>query len=843
MNNSKTLIHLFILILLLIFFISCKKEEKRIMKVRNDSISQISYTTAKAYATIIDPGDGIVQHGHCWSTNSESITIDIENKTENGPVNTSGSYSSNLTNLSPGQRYYVRAYVRNGGTVIYGTDVIPFITLSMSPPVVITGTASEITSSSATVSGILDSLGAGASLVTQHGHCWSSETTTPVIEDNENKTSLGSKATTCNYESELIGLSAGTLYYVRAYATNDAGTSYGEALSFSTYQSSSTPSVVTASVSSITATSAICGGSITSDGGSPIIAKGVCWNSELNPTISDNHTNDGTGSSSFASEITGLVENTTYYVRAYATNSVGTAYGNHVSFTASDETSIPTVTTTATVSDITTYSAVSGGNVTSDGGADVTSRGVCWNITGNPVKTDDHTTDGSGTGAFTSNITGLSEGTLYYVKAYATNNEGTAYGDQVSFSTLEDVGLPVVTTITITDVTSNTAASGGNVTSDGGSSVTARGVCWNTTGSPTISDDNTSDGSGTGVFNSSITGLSAGTLYYVRAYATNSTGIGYGNELYFTTELISWQKSLGGSLNEEAYSVQQTTDGGYIIAGRSESNNGDVSGNNGNYDYWIVKLTSAGVLSWQKSFGGSGYDQANDIQQTTDGGYIVAGHTYSNNGDVSENNGQRDYWIVKLTSSGNIDWEKSFGGSNKERTESIQQTNDGGYIIAGYTESDDGDVTVNHGSSDYWIVKLTSTGNLDWEISLGGSNVDMAQSVQQTSDGGYIVAGESYSNDGDVTANNGEYDCWIVKLTSAGDLDWQKSFGGSGSDGAYCIQQTADYGYIIAGYSTSSDGEVSENNGGYDYWIVKLNSSGNITWEKSLGGSSDEYAY
>ena len=170
--------------------------------------------------------------------------------------------------------------------------------------------------------------------------------------------------------------------------------------------------------------------------------------------------------------------------------------------------------------------------------------------------------------------------------------------------------------------------------------------------------------------------------------------------------IISWQKSLGGSDDDYARSIQQNTDEGYIIAGAFSSNDGDVSGNHGYFDYWIVKLTSAGDINWQKSLGGNEYDWANSIQQTTDGGYIIAGDSKSNDGDVSENQGDDDSWIVKLTSTGEIDWQKALGGSGNDQASSIQQTTDGDYIIAGFSNSNDGNVSGNHGGFDYWIVKI-----------------------------------------------------------------------------------------------------------------------------------------
>ena len=223
-----------------------------------------------------------------------------------------------------------------------------------------------------------------------------------------------------------------------------------------------------------------------------------------------------------------MTAGTTYYLRAYATNSVGTSYGAQRSFTT---VSLPIVTTKA-VTNITDISATCGGNVTGMGVDAVTARGVCWSTSSNPTIEDAHTTDGSGLGSYTSSIAGLMPGTTYYLRAYATNSEGTAYGEQKSFTTL---ALPTITTQAVTDVKYVSASCGGNVTATGGASVTARGVCWSTTSNPTIDDAHTTNGTGTGSYTSSITGLIPGTTYYVRAYATNSVGTAYGEQRSLTT--------------------------------------------------------------------------------------------------------------------------------------------------------------------------------------------------------------------------------------------------------------------------------------------------------------------
>jgi PKD repeat protein len=305
---------------------------------------------------------------------------------------------------------------------------------------------------------------------------------------------------------------------------------------------------------------------------------------------------------------------------------------------------------------------------------------------------------------------------------------------------------------------------------------------------------------------------------------------------------IDWQKCLGGLRDDVASSIQQTTDGGYIVAGYSYSNDGNVTGNHGDYDYWVVKLDRTGTILWQKCLGGSADDQANSIQQTADGGYIIAGYTSSNNGDVTGNHGISDYWVVKLTASGTMDWQRCLGGIFSDYAQSVQQTTDGGFIIAGSTASNDGNVDGNHGQFDYWIVKLDSTGTLIWQKCLGGTDYDMGINIQQTEDMGYIVAGGTASNNDDVTGNHGDWDYWIVKLNSTGTIVWQKCLGGTGTDYAKSIQQTADGGYLVVGYTISNNGNVDGNHGSYDYWVVKLDRTGTILWQKCLGGISTEQA-
>ena len=319
---------------------------------------------------------------------------------------------------------------------------------------------------------------------------------------------------------------------------------------------------------------------------------------------------------------------------------------------------------------------------------------------------------------------------------------------------------------------------------------------------------------------------------------------GVNNKSHAQAPAIEWQKCLGGTADDFANSIQQTSDGGFIVAGETRSNDGDVSGNHGKSDAWVVKLNSLGDILWKKCLGGTGNDYARSIQQISDGGFILTGYTNSNNGDVSGNNGYYDAWVVKLNSSGDILWQKCLGGTYDDYARSIQQTSDTGFILAGYTFSNDGDVSGNHGFGDAWVVKLNSSGDIIWQKCFGGTNEDYAYSIQQTSNGGFIVAGSTNSNNGDVSGYHGYFDYWVVKLNSSGDIEWQKCLGGTNNDYANSIQQTSDGGFIVAGYTESNDGDVSGYHGGdYDAWVVKLNSSGDILWQKCLGGTIDDRAY
>lgn len=316
---------------------------------------------------------------------------------------------------------------------------------------------------------------------------------------------------------------------------------------------------------------------------------------------------------------------------------------------------------------------------------------------------------------------------------------------------------------------------------------------------------------------------------------------------------IQWDKTIGGKDDEYLSTVINTDDGGYLAGGYSMSG---ISGDKtemqrGSFDYWIVKLDASGNIQWDKTLGGKDGDNLNAVLQTSDGGYLLGGHSASGiSGEKSDTaRGYYDYWIVKTDESGNVQWDKTIGGASADYLSSMLQTEDGGFLLGGMSSSNkSGDKkSPTRGRDDYWLVKINALGSIEWDKTFGGNKDDYLTAIQKTIDGGYILGGYSDSkNSGDKSQKGRGYrDIWVIKLNADADIEWDKTIGGSKFDELASLAQTSDAGFILAGWSSSDiSGEKSENTRGtqgwYDFWIVKLNRNGSISWDKTIGGDGME---
>lgn len=313
---------------------------------------------------------------------------------------------------------------------------------------------------------------------------------------------------------------------------------------------------------------------------------------------------------------------------------------------------------------------------------------------------------------------------------------------------------------------------------------------------------------------------------------------------------IDWHKAYGGGSLESLGDIKATSDGGYIIAGSSGSVDGDVTGYHLGQkgDAWVMKISATGVIQWQKCYGGKKEDNGVAISETSDGGYILYANTQSLDGDVGCLHGtfSPDGWILKLDGNGNIIWKNCLGGTGNdtkynEGLGSVHQTPDGGYIISGFTYSNDGDVKDYKGGMDAWIVKLTPSGAISWAKTYGGAGNDIAHSIIPVATGGYIFVGYTTSNTHDVIGLKGQTDVWMVRLNDTGKIVWQKCIGGTGHDDARSIIPTGDGGYAFIGQTSSKDGDIKYDKSGIGkLWMVKTDTLGEVLWERTVGGPGNE---
>ncbi len=465
----------------------------------------------------------ISSRGICYSTEANPSVADSKVTA----ANTDGDLQTTLTGLKPNTTYYAKAYVivnaYGQGYSTYYSDELSFTTFPSPVASVTTETPSSIANTSVVLGGkvIINDI------VAERGICWSLSLSPNILG---NKVAEGTGAG--SFTITLTGLTPGTRYYAKAYAKTSSGsTMYGEEVSFTTEMIPIT--ISTTSISGITSNGAMSGGSVILEGGMTVIGRGICYGTSEGPTISNTKTNNGQGSGTYTSTLTGLTSNTTYYVRAYATDHNNkTHYGDEISFTTPTASTFQVTTIPmANIQLLTpTYSGTSGGSVSGTG--TISAKGVCWNTSENPTIANSKTTNGTGLSAFSSIVTGLNPGATYYYRAYATNSAGTTvYGEQYSvyYTTTITTELPY-------NIQATSAYSGGNIPTPASGTITAKGVCWSTAENPTIMNFKTSDGTASGTFSSSMTGLTVNTTYYVRAYATLSTGSTYyGNQRSLTT--------------------------------------------------------------------------------------------------------------------------------------------------------------------------------------------------------------------------------------------------------------------------------------------------------------------
>ncbi|MFK7811954.1 MAG: hypothetical protein AB8B59_05635 [Maribacter sp.] len=315
---------------------------------------------------------------------------------------------------------------------------------------------------------------------------------------------------------------------------------------------------------------------------------------------------------------------------------------------------------------------------------------------------------------------------------------------------------------------------------------------------------------------------------------------------------LQWTKTYGGSKDDRGQSLVQTKDGGYALTGYAMSSDGDGSVNNGFHDNWLLKLDASGNIEWEKSFGFSGHDHSYDLLETEDGGLFFVGFLditsaradgNTEKGNALTRHGVGEFWGTKLDHKANVEWRGFFGGTNNDRAHSVVRADDGGYVMAGFTESDDFDISNSRGSYDFWAVKVNNKGNLIWESSFGGTGIEQAQDISKTADGGYVIIGNTFSSDSDVSMNNGASDIWLIKIDANGQKIWDKSYGGSEFEDGQSVALSKDGGFIIAGNSKSSDKGLNANAGENDIWLVKTDSNGQMEWQKTFGGAGLDFGF
>ena len=572
----KTKLFMLCTIVCAMFLTCCEEEEPATSrKVETGKVSEITLTSAMFHGVVnVD----ISQYN--------DVTFGIMISNSKAELNERGGemfkakallgkdFKIEIGNLEPETKYYYCAWLFLNSTQYEFGDIKEFETIAPTIATVTTNPITQVQTSSAVAGGCVKDDG-GAS-VTERGVVYSLSKE-PTTSNYKVKSGSGIGEFTCN----LTNLRDNAIYYVRAYAINKKGTVYGEERYFTTKEIT-LPSIYTSNVTDISYTSASISGNVTDDGNAEVTERGIVYSKTQNPTTSNTKKRNGSGTGSFTCNLTDLQDGVTYYVRAYATNLKGTAYGEEKSFT-TKTINLPTVSTTNT-SNISYTSATISGNVSKDGGANVTERGIVYSTSKGPTTSNSKVKNGSGTGSFSCDLSNLQDGVTYYVRTYATNLKGTAYGEEKSFTT-KTITLPTVSTSAANDISSTSAAVGGNVSNDGGANVIERGVVYSTSKEPTTSNNKVKNGSGTGSFSCDLSNLQDGVTYYVRAYAINLKGTTYGEQLSFSTPKLENGHDyvdLGLSVKWATCNVGATKpeqSGGYFAWGETESRSYFVTDN------------------------------------------------------------------------------------------------------------------------------------------------------------------------------------------------------------------------------------------------------------------------
>ncbi len=302
---------------------------------------------------------------------------------------------------------------------------------------------------------------------------------------------------------------------------------------------------------------------------------------------------------------------------------------------------------------------------------------------------------------------------------------------------------------------------------------------------------------------------------------------------------IDWQKNYGGEGVERPSQIIPDNEDGFYVIGSSSSKEGEYSNNHGSFDVWFAQFNFAGKLLWHKNYGGSGSDNGLDIWHKETGNFLIAGTTNSTDIDIEQNNGMSDIWLFEIDNEGNIIWDETYGGSDNEYFGGFYVDENDDIFIVGGTKSVDGDVSFNHGDKDVWLIKTNDEGELLNEKTFGGSDSDDGKIIKQSHTNNLIITSLTRSEDGDITKLFGMNDFWILEVNKSCELMWQRSYGGSKNDAPKDMLVTDD-GYLIGGTTYSFDGNITENKGRSDVWMLKIYQNGIMNWQKTFGGSGVE---